>query len=260
VRKLLLTATALLALTAAPARADIVLFGGTIASSLYTTGGVGFGAFSRVLTLQSSPTEHGSNTPGPGGTTISHDQAITGANKAGTPTLQSIGWGTGEDVGIGFNANEPGSASKGSLTLNTLILTIFDGTTALKSFNLAAPISFSKDQLALEGGNGQALWRFVLDDAQADVYTAFIKAAGPGALNYRAGLEASLGTPFNSEAGAESFLFFHNSAGTPCFTCGPTTTVAAVPEPATWAMMILGFAGIGFTAYRRKRQGALRIA
>jgi PEP-CTERM motif len=27
---------------------------------------------------------------------------------------------------------------------------------------------------------------------------------------------------------------------------------AAVPEPSTWAMMILGFCGIGFTAYRRK--------
>jgi hypothetical protein len=28
--------------------------------------------------------------------------------------------------------------------------------------------------------------------------------------------------------------------------------VAAVPEPSTWAMMILGFAGISFMAYRRK--------
>ena len=27
---------------------------------------------------------------------------------------------------------------------------------------------------------------------------------------------------------------------------------SAVPEPSTWAMMILGFAGIGFMAYRRK--------
>jgi hypothetical protein len=34
---------------------------------------------------------------------------------------------------------------------------------------------------------------------------------------------------------------------------------AAVPEPSTWAMMILGFAGIGFLAYRRKTAG-LRIA
>jgi hypothetical protein len=35
------------------------------------------------------------------------------------------------------------------------------------------------------------------------------------------------------------------------------TTVAAVPEPATWAMMILGFAGVGFMAYRRSSKPAL---
>jgi hypothetical protein len=35
----------------------------------------------------------------------------------------------------------------------------------------------------------------------------------------------------------------------------------AVPEPSTWAMMILGFAGVGFMAYRRKQNGqALRLA
>jgi len=34
-----------------------------------------------------------------------------------------------------------------------------------------------------------------------------------------------------------------------------------VPEPSTWAMMILGFAGVGFMAYRRKSHGAaLRVA
>ena len=32
-----------------------------------------------------------------------------------------------------------------------------------------------------------------------------------------------------------------------------TISVAAVPEPSTWAMMILGFATVGFVAYRRKR-------
>jgi hypothetical protein len=31
--------------------------------------------------------------------------------------------------------------------------------------------------------------------------------------------------------------------------------ITAVPEPATWAMMILGFLGVGFMAYRRKSQG-----
>jgi hypothetical protein len=34
----------------------------------------------------------------------------------------------------------------------------------------------------------------------------------------------------------------------------------AVPEPSTWAMMILGFASIGFIAYRRKNQPALMAA
>ena len=40
---------------------------------------------------------------------------------------------------------------------------------------------------------------------------------------------------------------------------GVVTVTAAVPEPATWAMMILGFFGVGFMAYRRKAEGALRI-
>jgi len=31
----------------------------------------------------------------------------------------------------------------------------------------------------------------------------------------------------------------------------------AVPEPSTWAMMILGFAGVGFLAYRRRNQGTV---
>jgi hypothetical protein len=38
------------------------------------------------------------------------------------------------------------------------------------------------------------------------------------------------------------------------------TQVAAVPEPATWAMMILGFAGVGFIAYRRTSKPALMAA
>jgi hypothetical protein len=35
----------------------------------------------------------------------------------------------------------------------------------------------------------------------------------------------------------------------------PIPVAGAVPEPSTWAMMILGFAGLGFMAYRRKQTG-----
>jgi PEP-CTERM motif len=40
-----------------------------------------------------------------------------------------------------------------------------------------------------------------------------------------------------------------------------TVTVAGVPEPSTWAMMLIGFAGLGFTGYRASRKSAgLRAA
>jgi hypothetical protein len=40
---------------------------------------------------------------------------------------------------------------------------------------------------------------------------------------------------------------------------GVITLASAVPEPATWAMMILGFFGIGFMGYRRNARPALRL-
>jgi hypothetical protein len=39
---------------------------------------------------------------------------------------------------------------------------------------------------------------------------------------------------------------------------GSVSTFSAVSEPSTWAMMIVGFCGLGFMAYRRKN--TLRLA
>jgi hypothetical protein len=36
--------------------------------------------------------------------------------------------------------------------------------------------------------------------------------------------------------------------------------VGGVPEPSTWAMMVLGFCGVGFMAYRRKSKPSFRLA
>ena len=49
-----------------------------------------------------------------------------------------------------------------------------------------------------------------------------------------------------------------NGGGFSSFT--EISSVSSVPEPSTWAMMILGFAGIGFMAYRRKSKLALMAA
>jgi hypothetical protein len=40
----------------------------------------------------------------------------------------------------------------------------------------------------------------------------------------------------------------------------PFPVTGGVPEPSTWAMMILGFVGVGFLTYRRKRGSVLRLA
>jgi hypothetical protein len=41
---------------------------------------------------------------------------------------------------------------------------------------------------------------------------------------------------------------------------GAVAVVAGVPEPSTWAMMLLGFAGIGFMTYRRQSRPTLVAA
>jgi hypothetical protein len=48
-----------------------------------------------------------------------------------------------------------------------------------------------------------------------------------------------------------------NGPGSEYVTVSVTT---GVPEPSTWAMMLLGFAGVGFMAYRRKSKPALMVA
>jgi hypothetical protein len=58
--------------------------------------------------------------------------------------------------------------------------------------------------------------------------------------------------------------FFAADVANPAGHTGPVganTITTAVPEPSTWAMMILGFCGLGFIAYRRKQNGsALSVA
>jgi PEP-CTERM motif len=45
------------------------------------------------------------------------------------------------------------------------------------------------------------------------------------------------------------------------YTTAQISSVGGIPEPSTWVMMILGFAGVGFMAYRRRNASAMfRVA
>jgi hypothetical protein len=65
----------------------------------------------------------------------------------------------------------------------------------------------------------------------------------------------------NIFADGSSYDYFNNYSGPFPAVNGTldsftVTEVAAVPEPSAWAMMILGFCGLGFMAYRRKQSGS----
>jgi hypothetical protein len=45
-----------------------------------------------------------------------------------------------------------------------------------------------------------------------------------------------------------------------CLGAGPCGTAPSVPEASTWAMMLLGFAGLAFSGYRRARAGHATLA
>jgi hypothetical protein len=50
------------------------------------------------------------------------------------------------------------------------------------------------------------------------------------------------------------------SDNTGAYTIVVTQLASAVPEPSTWALMFVGFAGVGFMAYRRKAKPMLMVA
>jgi hypothetical protein len=61
-------------------------------------------------------------------------------------------------------------------------------------------------------------------------------------------------------AGSSGYFFAADLLGPDGKSTGAVASVAAVPEASTWAMMLLGFMGVGFMAYRRKGRGpALRL-
>ncbi len=128
-------------------------------------------------------------------------------------------------------------------------------------------------RLVVENSTGaattQAGWttttgNFIFKDSNAlnapavfDQGYSFANFTGNRALDIQAGSSSSNFT-FVAPAQSHFELYVIDQVGELQTVFG---IASAVPEPSTWAMMILGFFGIGFMAYRRKSQGsAFRIA
>jgi hypothetical protein len=72
----------------------------------------------------------------------------------------------------------------------------------------------------------------------------------------------NLFSPFKTYADLFN-LYYIEGNGAPSIldvTVNGAFVTSPVPEPSTWALMILGFCGVGFMAYRRKSKTMLRLA
>jgi hypothetical protein len=250
---LMMTAAAVVFVS--PARADLV----SCATCIVDLGAQGFGNAPRLLTIQTNqnnqtgiesgvviPSATGTVTIGPGipdPPNVFHGNGITntGGNevtpltgdKFSVPTLGSLGYTDATKINILFNATEPGGDGL-SITDVTLKFYTSGG-------GFVGAIDGSQTFSSTFTGNGNAGFLFTVSADEVAAVNGFIAAAGQTG---RIALESTI---TGAAGGPESFTAFNPSMTPP------------VPEMSSWGMMILGFAGVGLLAYRR-RERALRLA
>lgn len=238
----------------APARADLVYLGET------NLGAQGFGSASRLLTIQNTGTESGAIgvlngaivalTPGIANGSVFSGNGITNAggntvnpltgDKFSIPTLGSLNWANASQVQIVFNAAEPGGGGSG-LNITDLTLKFYNGNTVI------AAIDGSQAFASTVPGVGNSGYLFGVDAAQQTFLnsTVFNQV---GASGFRIALESTI---TGAGGGPESFSAVLGP---------PPEVVTAVPEISTWLMMMIGFAAVGFAAYRRTTKKISAIA
>ena len=257
-RKLLLTATALIAsMAVTPASADTVRLGGIDWNT------------DNTQILQVTPVVPGGNQPTNVQCIICGDNQPQQQLDFGYTNFKNSG--NLSDI-IYFSTNVSKGGDPGTDTLGIPYSGDFlrayllaSGATTF-SFNVGIDVNDTNVPQTLESF-------YMLNVTQGLVLAAFSPEPGgyllenanngTGFPDYTLGeFTLALGTPQFNEG--DQIIFFARMSGAndgpDSFFLNPGVQ-AAVPEPASWALMLLGFAGVGFMAYRKQAAGqAFRIA
>jgi hypothetical protein len=113
--------------------------------------------------------------------------------------------------------------------------------------------------------NGHAITSLVAPNGAQGNDNELFFPASPTFIDFAGFSYISNGLAYNIYFNGSGGVCTSNSYCSSTVAAGPDTPIsfsvtAAVPEPSTWAMMLLGFAGIGFMAYRRRNNATLRVA
>jgi len=245
-RKLLLATTGLLALSAAPASAEIIRYG--VFTSDHCTGTCA-GNPNGPAQTQFAQVQVTDNQLGIGGAvgTLTFNFTLFNGNRFANG---------GQDVVFGFNL------------LNETALTYSGLSSDFKVAGVAPQTVGLVQNAGSLSANGLGNFEYGVEgtwSGASKVVTNLSFSVSGVNLDWTDLNELSTIPPGDMPAifGLDIFSGTNGNTGFVDFTGNLTVTpvIVGVPEASTWAMMLLGFLGIGFMAYRRKGQGkAFRMA
>jgi hypothetical protein len=146
---------------------------------------------------------------------------------------------------VTFSLNEDGTIAA-SLSSNEIIIGFgFDSFGHFTSSNFST-VGFEDTEFGTSFGTFQSGFDYPLRPPEVTSLSWTISNWSAGPLTSVSQVLGGAG----STAFVDFFLYTYVGDQVPLIQYG--ANVSPVPEPSTWAMMLLGFAGIGFMAYRRK--------
>ena len=180
----------------------------------------------------------------PSGTALNLDKSSgvsTFSGEVFTPKDVSITSNVNVDTSSGVATIKPSSGTLTTLTFTPVNPNLFDGFSTRGQFLATGTLTFTVTD---NQGDPAQIFNFNVAKKNADV--------GPFGIIAQLGSGETIKSVsiFDADGFKEAKQFTFDGVG----------VTPSVPEPSTWAMMILGFCGVGFMAYRRKQNGpALRV-
>ena len=121
-----------------------------------------------------------------------------------------------------------------------------------RSFNFLTPVGFNIASADISSIASTTNMATNIDFSSVTLNGVVFNTVLTGTQEFRNLLNQNLVT------GANNLLSVTGTSGGNAAFSGNLSFASAIPEPATWMMMLLGFAGIGFTM-RRKNKSTLQV-